>query len=182
MSPTSELCHLSRDSTIDSVELISNYTMAPSYSEALLAERFPLRTDNLNIENESSDRLNSSKTNDSLINRSSNRMRNSFSRTSLRNGQIVYFVPPLVNESGESVIRRLSIVNNDNDNELIENPPTYEEVLLESHPLQGTNLFNLNPLRRSITDRDFFRRLSDRLRRPWNSYIDVQINSNETQL
>jgi hypothetical protein len=154
--------------------------MAPSYSEALLAERFPLRTDSINIENESSDRLNSSKTNDSLINRSSNRMRNSFSRTSLRNGQIVYFVPPLVNESGESVIRRLSILNN--DNELIENPPTYEEVLLESHPLQESNLFNLNPLRRSVTDRDFFRRLSNHLRKPWNSYIDVQINSTETQL
>jgi hypothetical protein len=90
-------------------------------------------------------------------------------------------VSPLVNESGESVIRRLSILDNDN-NELIENPPTYEEVLLESHPLQGTNLFNLNPLRRSITDRDFFRRLSNRLRKPWSSYIDVQINSTETQL
>lgn len=173
-----DLCHLSRDTTIDSIELINNYTMAPSYSEAILGDRFPLRTD-------ISNHLSSDKNSESVYSRSSNRLRNSLSRTSLRNGQIVYFVSPISNENQNNVIRRLSLIdNNDNtaDTQTEENPPTYEEVLLESHPLQHNSVLNLNPLRRSLTDRDFFRRLSNHFRRQWNSYVDIQLGSNETQL
>lgn len=182
LSSTTDLCHLSRDSTIDSVELIRNYIMAPSYSEALLVERFPLRADTLDIENELSDELNSSKASKSLVNRASNRMRNSFSRTSLRNGQILYLVSPIISNSGESATRMLPNINNEANNEIIENPPDYEEVLLESHPLQDSIISHLNPLRRSVTDRDFLGRLTDRFRRQWSSYIDIQFNLNETQI
>ncbi|CAG2160534.1 unnamed protein product [Oppiella nova] len=184
---SNDLSRLSRDTTIDSIELINNYTMAPSYSEAVLQERYPLRTDNsLNIGNEfNSNQFNSDKSNDTLINRTTNRLRTSLSRTSLRNGQILYFVSPISNDSQNTVFRRLSLINSDNvtNADTVDNPPTYEEVLLESHSSRPqTHVFTLNPLRRSVTDRDFFRRLSNHFRRQWNSYHDIQVNANETQL
>ncbi|CAG2108830.1 unnamed protein product, partial [Medioppia subpectinata] len=181
MSSCNDLSRLSRDTTIDSIELTNNYTMAPSYSEAVL------RTDNsVNIGNEfNSNQLNADKSNDTVINRTANRLRTSLSRTSLRNGQIVYFVSPINGDLQNTVIRRLSLIDSETvaDVETTDNPPTYEEVLLESHPLPPqTHRFILNPMRRSVTDRDFFRRLSNHFRRQWNSYIDIHVNANETQL
>ncbi|XP_054169127.1 transmembrane protein 151B-like [Oppia nitens] len=186
-----DLSALSRDTTIDSVEFSNNYTLAPSYSEAVLVtDRFPVRPDTgVNIEHQLSDQFRTDKSMESIITRTSNRLRQSLSRTSLRNGQILYFVSSITQNNENNVIRRLSLINGDTDvtnNDIItDNPPTYEEVLLERHtsqlPLNG--MLSLKPLRRSITDRDFFRRLSHHLRRQWNSYIDIQLNfNNETQL
>lgn len=182
------LSRLSRESTLDSIDLIDSYTMAPSYSEAVLQDVSPLITTDTNavsvVEGVDSD-----KNEQSVYIRTANRLRASLSRTSLRNGQILYFVSAINTENQNNIIRRLSqIENNDNtraDHNLTESesPPTYDEVVLEGHHLQPT-VIGLTSMRRSITSGDnrFFRRLSDHFRRQWNSFGDVHLISNETQL
>lgn len=104
----------------------------------------------------------------------------SCSRTSLLlNGRTVYFVSPLQTTDEPIISRRSSIRHVDIDS--IENPPNYEDALLNCRPLH----LNFSPLRRSITDRDFIKRITSHIRRPWGSSQDLheeQRLGDETQL
>ncbi|RWS26499.1 transmembrane protein 151B-like protein, partial [Leptotrombidium deliense] len=177
---------INRANTVDSIELINNCVIAPSYSEVVLASR---RNQNNENSNEDSTSMSAVK----LCNDSSDRrqsvlsslyLSNSCSRSSLINGQTVYFVPPLQSSEEPVIARRPSIRHVDID--AVDNPPTYEDALRRCPPVSTVTVFSLSPLRRSITDRDFFKRLTAHFRRPWGSTVELRDESrgegDETQL
>ncbi|XP_067120011.1 transmembrane protein 151B-like [Centruroides vittatus] len=148
---------MSRGSTVDSSEiehLISNnFTLAPSYSEALLLDTSRMtqlvhRDTNGNLPNGicPTDSILASR--DSLMENygSVSRRPQSISRTSLPSGQVVFVVSPLTPDIRHEFDSSRVPPAFQHDDEC---PPTYEDALRICRPLL--------PLRRSLTERNFQR-------------------------
>ncbi|RWS02983.1 transmembrane protein 151B-like protein, partial [Dinothrombium tinctorium] len=173
---------INRATTVDSIDLINNCVIAPSYSEAVLVSQRNqlLGEEDRDANAESLDAVNgmmkicSENSDNRSVSILSSHLPNSCSRQSLViNGQMVYFVSPLQTNDEPVISRRSSIRHVDIDT--VENPPNYEEALLHCRPVFANATFlNLSPLRRSITSQDFIKRLTSHLRRPWGSTLDVR--------
>ncbi|XP_074603835.1 transmembrane protein 151B-like isoform X2 [Brevipalpus obovatus] len=170
--------------SVDSLELCCNNIVAPSYSEALLmsspsltvancGDRSTTQVNNIDPAKFGCDSKSAQRCTD----------RNSIPRASsvsLLNGRIVYLPCPFKTHlaSTSRLITRTSSTDPIIFHEPSQigkvrqdQPPSYDEVITDCHLLVPSDC-SPQPLRRSFTDRNIFRRLNDTLRRPWGTIHD----------
>lgn len=87
------------------------------------------------------------------------------SQSSLINGRLVYLPRPL----GSTFMSSYGFSSNRGRVDSIDQPPSYEEAVIECRPLISASG---SMLRRSFTDRNILGRLNEQLRRPWDSLHD----------